>query len=152
MKLTPQSVEHLNRLLPLELTTRELYRLQSRMFDNWGLDKLAKRFLDDSGDGHDERLMERILFLEGVPNMTHIPLEDGAPDVQGIFSVVLALETRAAVGYRAGIVGCLRLQDDGTRALLERILISTEEHINWVESQFKLIELMGLQAYLVVYG
>ena len=150
MKGDATVIQHLNKALYNELIAINQYFLHSRMFGNWGLKELAKHEYEESIDEmkHADRLIERILFLDGLPNLqNHGKLMIGQTPREAL-ECDLKLEYLAVPDLKAGIVDCERLGDYVSRELLEDILESEEEHIDWLETQLGLIERVGEQNYL----
>lgn len=143
-------VDLLNEVLTAELTAVNQYFLDAKMLDNWGYRALAERFRDESlGEMKDaDRLIERILYLEGHPNVQRLGnVRTGETPAE---KLVLALELESAAIERlnSGIASCVERSDNGSRALLEEILDGEEEHANWLESQLFLIGQVGEAHYL----
>jgi len=150
MKGNDQIIEALNRALTVELTAINQYFCQAKMCQNWGLMKLgAKHYEESMGEmKHAEMLIERILFLEGVPEIARYDVIRVGTDVKEQFEYDLKLEMTGATHYNETINLCTQLKDNGTRELLAPILVESEEHIDWLETQLDLIARVGLQNYL----
>jgi len=144
-------IEHLNNMLADEMTAADLYFLISRMCENWGLSKLKEKFDHEMTDelGHASLLIERILFLEGHPDITtRIPLRVGK-DVAEIYRINLELELEVAAKLKEAIAECESCRDYQSRKVFQRLLSDTEEdHIIWLETQLGLIDKIGLENYL----
>jgi bacterioferritin len=150
MKGDPKVIEHLNRALYNELVAINQYFLHARMLDDWGLDALGKHEYDESIDEmkHADALTQRVLFLEGLPNLQDLGRLRIGENVKEILEADLALEMDAIPDLREGIAHCESVRDYVSRDLLEDILSSEEEHVDWLETQLGLIERMGLENYL----
>lgn len=151
MKGDPKIIEHLNALLTGELTSVDQYLLHSRMYENWGLKELYERIDHEMHDelGHAGRLIRRILFLEGSPDLSkRNPLNIGR-DVPEMLRNDLALEVGVVDHLKQVIAHCESVKDYVTREVLERLLDDTEEgHARWLEQQLRLIDKIGLENYL----
>jgi bacterioferritin len=151
MKSKPVILSMLNTRLSAELSAMDLYLLQGRMLENWGFRKLQERFVHESSDerGHADRLIQRILFLDGEPDLApRLKLSTGK-NVKEMLDNALEYELEVATALNAGIALSEKEGDNGTRHLLEQLLKDTEEdHIFWLESQLKLIASLGLDKYL----
>jgi len=146
----PEVVACLSDCLKAELTAINQYFLHSKMCENWGYLRLAKDLFKESVEEmkHAEKLVERILFLDGYPNMTDLfPIKIGA-GVQDQLENDLATETDSVARLNRGISVAVDAGDTGSRELFESILTGEEEHIDWLEAQLHLIEEVGLDKYL----
>jgi bacterioferritin len=150
MKGDSKVIEALNRALTMELTAINQYFVQAKMLKNWGYLTLAKKVYEESiGEmKHADKIIERILFLEGIPNIARYDVIRVGKDVREQFENDLKLETNGVKSYNEAIELCIRVKDSGTRELLEEILVSSEEHVDWLETQIGLIQSVGLQNYL----
>ena len=149
MKGDPKVLEYLNKALGNELIAINQYFLHSRMFKDWGLKELADKEYHESIDEmkHADWLIERILFLEGVPNLQHLGKLLIGENTQEMLECDLKIEKKAIPDLRDGIAHCESVRDYGSRELLEKILESEEEHVDWLETQLSLIDRVGLQNY-----
>ena len=150
MKGHPQVIDALNRGLTIELTAINQYFCQAKMCKNWGLNKLgAKHYVESIGEmKHAEKLIDRILFLEGVPEIARYDVIRVGADVKEQFENDLVLESGGVKAYNDAIALCMQVNDAGSRELLATILVESEEHVDWLETQLGLIEQIGLQNYL----
>ena len=149
MKSDATVLKHLNKALGNELVAINQYFLHSRMFQDWGLSKLAKKEYEESIDEmkHADQLIQRILFLEGLPNLQSLGKLMIGENTREMLECDLQLEMIACPDLRAGIAYCESVQDFATRDLLNSILVSEEEHVDWLESQLGLIERVGIVNY-----
>jgi bacterioferritin len=150
MKSDPQVIQILNAVLKNELTAINQYFLHSRMLHNWGVARMGKHEYDESIDEmkHADRLIERILFLEGLPNLQDLGKLRIGENVKEILDCDLAQEMQAMPTLREGIAHCEGVSDYITRELLEDILEGEEEHVDWIETQYEMIARMGLENYV----
>ncbi|MDA9129848.1 bacterioferritin [Gammaproteobacteria bacterium] len=149
MKSDATVLKHLNRALGNELVAINQYFLHSRMFQDWGLNKLADKEYEESVDEmkHADQLVQRILFLEGLPNLQSLGKLFIGENTREMLECDLQLEMIACPDLRAGIAYCESVQDYATRDLLNSILVSEEEHVDWLESQLGLIDRIGIENY-----
>lgn len=149
MQGNPTIIRHLNVALKNELTAINQYFLHSRLFDNWGLKRLGAHSRAESIDEmkHADKLIERILFLDGLPNLQDLGKLLIGESVKEALECDLKLEMQAHPDLRAAIADCEKAGDYVSREIFERILESEEEHIDWLETQLVLIERLGLENY-----
>ena len=150
MKGDPKVIDFLNEALKNELTAINQYWLHYRLYDHWGVRKLAKFEREESIDEmkHADWLSERILFLDGLPNFQLLGRLKIGETVEEILKADLALEYEALPPLKDGIALCEQVRDYVTRDLLQAILDSEEDHIDTLETQFEMIERMGIQNYI----
>lgn len=150
MKGDPKVIEYLNKTLKLELTTVNQYFLHARMFRNWGLPRIAKTEYDESIDEmkHADELIERILFLDGLPNVQDLDKIYIGESLKECLECDLRAEHRAHPLYKEAIGYFETARDYVSREILERILESEEGHIDFLETQLGLIEKLGEQLYM----
>jgi bacterioferritin len=143
-------IELLNEVLTAELTAVNQYFLDAKMFDNWGYERLGQRFRDESiGEMKDaDELIERILYLEGHPNLQRLgTVQVGETAIEKL-TLGLDLERQAISRLNRGIALCVAQDDNGTRELLEGILTGEEDHADWLETQLELVRQLGEAHYL----
>lgn len=149
MKGDAKVIEHLNTVLENELTAINQYFLHAKMLKDWGLNKIADYEHGESIDEmkHADSLIERILFLEGLPNLQKLGKLRIGENVAEILQCDLQMETSAIQDLREGIAYCESQQDYATRELFDAILVSEEDHVDWLETQLSLIDKVGQQNY-----
>ena len=149
MKGDATVIEHLNKVLKNELTAINQYFLHSKMYKDWGLSKLGDYEHGESVDEmkHADVLIERVLFLEGLPNLQDLGKLRIGENVQEMLQCDLDLELDAIPDLRAGIAYCESHKDYVSRDLFDAILTSEEEHVDWLETQLDLIGKVGLENY-----
>lgn len=150
MKGDKRVIDFLNAVLRNELTAINQYFLHSRMFKDWGLEALANHEYEESIDEmkHADQLIERILFLEGLPNMQDLGKLMIGENTKEMIECDLRLELEAIPDLRDAIVHCESVKDFVSRDLFDQILSSEEEHVDWLETQLQLIAKLGIENYL----
>jgi bacterioferritin len=143
-------LEVLNDVLTAELTAVNQYFVDAKMCANWGYARLAEKFRDDSIDEMKDAdsLIERILYLEGVPNMQRLGTVRVGETVVEKLKLALDVESEAILRLNAGVAAAVEVGDNGSRELLERILVGEEEHADWLEAQLELVRQVGEAHYL----
>ncbi|HWD25813.1 MAG TPA: bacterioferritin [Rhizomicrobium sp.] len=146
----PETIRWLNVILKNELTAINQYFLHSRMLADWGLSQLAKHEYEESIDEmkHADALIKRILFLGGLPNLQDLGKLMIGEDVQEVITCDLSLEMQSYPDLKNAVVHCENARDFGSRELFVHILESEEEHIDYLQTQLRLIEQMGIQNYV----
>ena len=150
MKGDAKVIDLLNEVLTGELTAVNQYFLHSRMCRNWGYDRLAEHIYKESIDEmkHADELIERVLFLDGLPNVQRLAKIMVGQTVHEILKNDLAVEMTAVPLLNQGMQACRDIGDNGSEDLLRRILHAEEEHVDWLEAQLGLIAQVGEQNYL----
>jgi bacterioferritin len=146
----PEVIEGLNRALTIELTAINQYFCQAKMCKNWGFMKLAAKHYEESiGEmKHADKLIERILFLDGTPEIARYDVIRVGTNVKEQFENDLKLETGGVAAYNDLVDLCIRVKDNGSHKLALEILEESEEHVDWLETQLGLIAAVGLERYL----
>ena len=143
-------IESLNEILTAELTTVNQYFIQAKMCANWGYERMAEKVRDESIDEMKdaEAIIDRILYLDGVPNMQRLsPVRVGETVLEQL-QLALQTETEAIARYNRAVALCVAEADNGSRELLERQLVGEEHHADWLEAQLDLIDQVGVENYL----
>lgn len=150
MKGRDEVIELLNEVLTAELTAINQYFVDAKMMGNWGYQRLAKKFQDESIDEMKDAdaLIERILYLEGMPNLQRLGTVRVGETVPEKLKAALDLEGDAINRLNMGIATCTSAGDHGSRALLEQILSGEEDHADWIEAQLELLGQVGESHYL----
>ncbi len=150
MKGDPSIIDLLNQVLTNELTSVNQYFVHARMCENWGYERLWKKVRAESIDEmkHADEIIERILYLEGVPNMQRLAKVNVGETVPEQLRLALEVAKNAVQLLNRGIAQCREAGDNGSADLLEDMLEDEEEHANWLEAQLALIEQIGVQNYL----
>jgi len=150
MQGQPEIIELLNDVLTAELTAVNQYFGHAKMQSNWGYEHLAEHTKDESIDEmrHADEIIERILYLDGMPNLQRLGSVRLGETVPEQFRLDLELERAALQRFNDGIAQSVAAGDNGTREMLEKMLVSEEEHVDWLETQLTLIEQLGEQLYL----
>lgn len=150
MKGNPQIIDLLNEVLTAELTAINQYFLHAKMLSNWGYEALGKYVKHESIDEmkHADSIIERVLFLDGLPNLQRLSKLRIGETVKEQFENDVALEYEAIKRLNDGMKLCRDLGDNGSEDLLRHILVSEEKHVDWLETQLDLMKNLGEQAYL----
>ncbi len=150
MKGDPKVIDLLNEILTGELTAINQYFLHAKMCANWGYERLHEKIRKESIDEmkHAEMLTERILYLEGLPNLQRLGKLNIGTTVVEMLKNDLAVEQVAIPLLNKAIEACRQLGDNGTEAMLTKILTSEEEHVDWLEAQLELVKQVGEAQYL----
>ena len=150
MKGHDKVISLLNDCLTAELTAVNQYFLHARICENWGYERLWKRLRQESIDEmkHADRLIERILYLEGLPNVQRLSKINVGQTVHEMFRLDLEVEKASIKAYNDGVELARSLGDNGTREMLEDLLLGSESYANWLETQLTLVAQVGEQNYL----
>ena len=150
MQGDPAVIELLNEVLTAELTAINQYFIHAKMCGNWGYERLEEKVRHESIDEmkHAESLIDRILYLDGVPNLQRLGSVRVGQTVLEQLELDLEVEKEAIARLNAGIATCVAAGDNGSRELLEDILVSEEEHADWLETQLTAISQVGIENYL----
>ncbi|MDF2376938.1 MAG: bacterioferritin [Verrucomicrobiales bacterium] len=150
MKGNQEVIDALNAGLTIELTAINQYFICSKMCADWGLNKLAKHFYDESIEEmkHAEEVIDRILYLDGIPEIARYDkiLVGDNPEQQ--IKDSHTLECKGVATYNEAIQLCIEVKDAGSRELMERMVVESEESVDWAETQFDMIKLVGIEKYL----
>ena len=151
MKGNPKVIEQLNRALREELTAINQYFVHAEMCENWGYSKLSRYIKKQSIDEmkHAEKLMERILFLDGTPSMEPLSLSIGK-NVEAMIQADLKLEIQASAMYNEAVKIAMENKDNGSRDLFVALLKDEEDHVDWLEAQMHQLKEMGYERYLTM--
>jgi len=150
MKGDQNVIEALNAGLTIELTAINTYFIESKMCRDWGFHKLAAHHYTESIEEmkHAELLIDRILFLEGVPEIARYDVIRVGKTVREQLEFSLQLEVNAVSAYNDGVATAIAAKDAGSKEIMERIIVESEESVDWLESQLHLINTIGLELYL----
>jgi len=150
MKGDKKVIEHLNTVLGNELVAINQYFLHAKMFEDWGLKELAEFTRHESIDEmkHADTIIDRILFLEGFPNLQNLGKLHIGEDTEEMLKCDLDLEMRAIPDLREAVAYCESVKDYVSRDIFQTILDDEEEHVDWLETQLGLIDKLGIQNYL----
>ena len=152
MKGDAKVIEFLNAVLKNELTAINQYFLHARMLRNWGVSELAEKEYEESIDEmkHADWLVERILFLDGLPNLQDLGKLNIGESVEEVLDADLKLEMDSLPLLRDAIAHCETVRDYVSRELLEKILKSEEEHVDWLETQKGLVDRIGVERFILL--
>ena len=150
MKGSQKVIDALNAGLTVELTAINLYFINSKMCQNWGLNHLAKHFYDESIEEmqHANKVIDRVLFLDGVPEIARYDVIKVGKDPETQIRNSLELELKGQQHYNEAIRVAVEEKDNGSRELMELLLVETEHSIDWCEAQLDLIKFVGIERYL----
>ncbi len=150
MKGNEHVIEALNAGLTIELTAINTYFIHSKMLSNWGLNKLAGYYYKESIEEmkHADEVIDRILFLDGVPAISRYDVINVGKTPQEMIEIGMALEAKGASTYNEGVALCSDVKDNSSRELMERMVVESEQSIDWAEAQLDLIKLIGIENYL----
>lgn len=150
MKAKEGVVEFLNQILKSELTAVHQYLLHAAMCKNWGYERLHEHFshLAQEEVSHSSGLIDHILYLDGIPDVAHLDQVGAGRTVKDLFKADLGFEREDVESLRKAIVHCVKVGDFTTRHLMEDMVIDSEEHVDWFETQLRAIDQVGLDRYL----
>ncbi len=150
MQGSPEVIEFLNEALTAEITAVNQYFAQAKLCEHWGWNRLAQKFREESIDEmHDaEKLIDRILLLDGLPNLQRLGKVMVGKTVGEQLEFSRSLESEAVARYRRGAMLALEHGDPGSRELIESILVAEEEHLDWIETQQHIVSDIGVERYL----
>lgn len=150
MKGSSRVIDALNAGLTVELTAINLYFINSKMCQNWGLNLLAKHFYDESIEEmiHAQKVIDRVLFLDGTPEIARYDVIKVGKDAETQIRNSLELELKGQVHYNKAIQVAIDEKDNGSRELMDELLRETEESVDWCEAQLDLIKMVGIERYL----
>ena len=151
MQGSQRVIEALNAGLTIELTAINQYLVQAKMCKNWGLNRLGDHHYHESIDEmkHAEMLIDRILFLDGVPEIARYDVIRVGDNVREQLENAMALEINASQTYNAGVQVCLEEKDAASREIMEQIIRESEDSVDWLEAQLDLIDKLGIENYLL---
>ncbi len=151
MNGSPAVIEFLNEALTAELTAINQYFAHSKLCENWGWDRLAAKYREESFEEmrDAETLIDRIILLDGLPNLQRIGSVRVGETVPEQFDLDRQLEVAAIDRYRRGVVLALEEGDPGTREMLEKLVVGEEEHLDWIDTQLSMVEAIGIERYLL---
>ena len=151
MQGSQRVIDALNAGLTIELTAINQYFVQAKMCDNWGLKKLGAHHYHESIDEmkHAELLVDRILFLDGVPEIARYDVIRVGETVKEQLENALALEINASKTYNEGVQICIEDKDSASREIMEQIIRESEDSVDWLEAQLDMIEKMGIENYML---
>ncbi|MGH1503235.1 MAG: bacterioferritin [Acidimicrobiales bacterium] len=149
MEGSPEIIEFLNEALTAELTAINQYFAHSKLCDNWGWGKLAEKYREESFEEmrDAETLIDRIIMLDGMPNLQRMGSVRIGETVLEQLQVDRELEVSAIERYRRGVVLAVEKGDPGTREMLEKLVLAEEEHLDWIETQLSMIDDIGIELY-----
>lgn len=150
MKGSDKVIDLLNEVLTAELTAINQYWIHARMCHNWGFQRLYEKVRHEAIDEmkHADELVERLLYLEGLPNLQRLGKVNVGQTVAEQFKLDLGMEREALERFNRGVALCVAEGDNGTREILEKMLRSEEDHVDWLETQLGLIDQLGEATYL----
>ena len=150
MKGHPEVIEALNAGLTIELTAVNQYFIHSKMCENWGLHKLAQHYYAESIEEmrHAEEVIDRVLYLDGIPEIARYDVINAGKTPEEQIGSNLSMESKGVSTYNEAIHVCIEHKDSGSRDLMERMVVESEESVDWAEAQLDLIKMVGLENYL----